>query len=103
MDLTSSSWSVWLHLFSFHSNFAANFLPWSELTGFFNVGKNVGRPFQQIANEACLYLSSCLFVFSLLDGPPEGVQQSVNFHSPHQRPAPLKTRGRTESVSIPPP
>ncbi|XP_035509088.1 centrosome and spindle pole-associated protein 1 [Morone saxatilis] len=32
------------------------------------------------------------------NGLPEGVQQSVNFHSPHQRPAPLKTRGRTEAT-----
>lgn len=59
MDLTSSSWSVWLHLFSFHFHFAANLLTCSELTDFLMLEKKAGRQCQQIANESvesvCIY------------------------------------------------
>lgn len=86
MDISSSSWSIWLHLFSFHFYFAANF----------NVGKKADRLWQQIADETvCInYLVS--LSCSSLDGLPRGVQQSGNFHNLSQRPPSVRQCHRTE-------
>lgn len=96
MDLSSSSWSIWLHLFSFHFYFAANF----------HVVKKDDGLWQQIFDETvkpvCINYLVSLFCSSI-DGLPGGVQQSGNFYNPSQRPPSVRHTHHTESVSTKPP
>lgn len=100
MALTSFSWSVWLHTFPSFFHFTAKFLP--QLRENAVLERKAGRWWQQIADETVysVYVSSCIFVFSLSDDLPGWMQQSGTVQSPPQKAPPVRPSHCNESVSM---